>query len=92
MTENELSKIVVDICFKMHTQYGPGLFESVYEGIFDFEWRKTDIPYVRQHGIKVVHQGIDMGFGFIPDFIIDNKLIWNLNLLKRWQKFIISNY
>ena len=48
---------------------------SVYEGIFDFEWRKTEIPYIRQQGIKVIHQGIDMGFGFIPDFMIDDKLI-----------------
>lgn len=37
MTENELSKIAVDICFKIHSQYGPGLFESVYEEIFYYE-------------------------------------------------------
>jgi GxxExxY protein len=23
----------------------------------------------------VIHRGIDMGFGFIPDMVIDNKLI-----------------
>jgi hypothetical protein len=37
MTENELSKVVVNICLNIHKQYGPGLFESVYEGIFDHE-------------------------------------------------------
>ena len=82
MSENELSKIVVDICYKIHTQYGPGLFESVYEGIFDFEWKKTGVPYVRQQGIKVIHQGEDMGFGFIPDMIIDNKLILEFKSLE----------
>lgn len=75
MTENELSKMVVNICFNIHKKYGPGLFESVYEGIFDHEWMKTGIPYVRQKGIKVIHEGVDMGFGFVPDYIIDNKLI-----------------
>lgn len=75
MTENELSKIAVDICFRIHTQYGPGLFESVYEEIFDFEWKKTNILYIRQKGIKVIHEGVDMGIGFVPDMIIDNKLI-----------------
>lgn len=75
MTENELARMVVNICFNIHKQYGPGLFESVYEGIFDHEWRKTGIFYVRQSGIKVIHEGIDMGFGFVPDYIIDNKLI-----------------
>ena len=31
MHENELSKIIVNISFDIHKQYGPGLFESVYE-------------------------------------------------------------
>ena len=75
MTENELSKIAVDICFKIHSQYGPGLFESVYEEIFCYEWSKTEIEIKRQQGIKVIHEGVDMGIGFIPDVIVGNKLI-----------------
>ena len=33
-SENDLAKEVVGVCFKIHTIYGPGLFESVYEEIF----------------------------------------------------------
>jgi len=33
---------------------------------------------MRQRGIKVIHDGIDMGIGFIRDIIIDNKLILEL--------------
>lgn len=33
MSENEISKIIVDISYKIHTQLGPGLLESVYETI-----------------------------------------------------------
>lgn len=54
MTENEVSKLVVDLCFKIHKQYGPGLFESVYEEIFCYEWAKSGIPYKRQHGVPLV--------------------------------------
>jgi hypothetical protein len=35
MDENEISKIVVDICYRLHKQYGPGLFETVYEEMRD---------------------------------------------------------
>jgi hypothetical protein len=31
MNENDLSRIIVDVAFKIHTQLGPGLLESVYE-------------------------------------------------------------
>jgi len=41
MTENEIAKVVVDICFNIHKKYGPGLFESVYEEIFCYELSKA---------------------------------------------------
>lgn len=77
-TENEIAKEVVDVCFKIHTLYGPGLFESAYERIFCYEWDKKIIPYTRQCGIKVIHDGMDMGIGFIPDIVINNKVILEL--------------
>ena len=73
--ENEIAKIVVDICFGIHKMYGPGLFERVYEEIFCYEWNKITIPYTRQCGIKVIHEGRDMGIGFVPDIIIAKKII-----------------
>ncbi len=37
MTENEISKIIVDACYKIHYDLGPGLLESVYEEILFYE-------------------------------------------------------
>ena len=82
MTENEISKLVVDLCFKIHKQYGPGLFESVYEEIFCYEWNKLNLPITRQKGIKVIHDGVDMGIGFIPDLIVCDKLIIELKSIE----------
>ena len=75
MTENEIATWALDICFKIHRQYGPGLFESVYEEIFCHEWAKTGIPYKRQHGIPLVHEDIKMEVGFRADVILDDKVI-----------------
>lgn len=33
MTENDLSKVIVDTCYNIHIKLGPGLLESVYEAI-----------------------------------------------------------
>ena len=78
MSENEIAARVVDICFKIHVQYGPGLFESVYEEIFIYEWMKSKIGFERQKGIKVIHEGNDMGIGFRPDLILGEKVIVEL--------------
>ena len=82
MTENEISKLVVDLCFKIHKQYGPGLFESVYEEIFSYEWSKNEIPFTRQQGIPLVHEEIKLEAGFRADFIIDNKVIIELKSIE----------
>ena len=37
MTENEIARQVVDAAFKVHTQLGPGLLESVYEAVLAYE-------------------------------------------------------
>ena len=42
MNENEISRIVVDCCFKAHTEFGPGLLESVYEEVLSYEIIKED--------------------------------------------------
>lgn len=73
--ENELSREIVDICFKLHKQYGPGLFESVYEELFCYEWSKTGISFSRQQGIPVIHERIRLEVGFRADVIIDSRVL-----------------
>ncbi len=82
LTENEISKLVVAICFKIHKQYGPGLFESVYEEIFNYEWAKLNIPFTKQQGIPLIHEEIKMDTGFRADFIIDSKVIIELKSIE----------
>ncbi len=82
MNENEISKILVDLCFRIHKEYGPGLFESVYEEIFCYEWNKLGLLIVRQKGIKVIHDGTDMGIGFKPDIIVCDKVILELKSIE----------
>ena len=75
MCENELSKLALNICFDIHKQYGPGLFESVYEEVFCHEWEKTGILFSRQKGIPLVHESRRMNVGFRADVILDDKLL-----------------
>jgi GxxExxY protein len=75
MDENEIATRALDICFNIHRQYGPGLFESVYEEIFCYEWAKNGIPFKRQCGVPLIHEDIKMEIGFRADVILDDKVI-----------------
>ena len=48
MNENELAKIIVNSAFNLHNQYGPGLFESVYEELMFYELVKQGLNVKRQ--------------------------------------------
>ena len=37
MTENEISRVILDSAFSVHKELGPGLLESVYEGVLAYE-------------------------------------------------------
>ncbi|MBU4446634.1 GxxExxY protein [bacterium] len=53
MTENELSKLFLDIAFKIHTALGPGLLESAYENILCYELDKNNIPFEKQIDVPI---------------------------------------
>ena len=78
MRENEISKVVVDLCFKIHKQYGPGLFESVYEEIFCYELGKVELDFKRQYPVPLIHEDIKMEAGFRADVIVMDKVIVEL--------------
>ena len=41
---------------------------------------------MRQKRIKVIHEGVDMGIGFKPDLIIENKVIIELKSIERLEE------
>lgn len=75
MTENEIAKIIVDAALKVHKTLGPGLFESVYEAALHYELRKRGLGVVQQLGVPVEYEGLNLGFGFRIDLLVDNKVV-----------------
>jgi GxxExxY protein len=75
MTENELSKVIVDVAYRVHSKLGPGLLESVYEEILFYEFIKLGLLVERQRPIPVIWDNLKMEIGFRADLVIENKVI-----------------
>jgi len=78
MDENELSKIIVDSCYKIHTELGPGLLESVYEEVLCYELKINNLNFKRQVDISIKYKSIIFKIGFRADIIVENKVILEL--------------
>ncbi|MFM9946498.1 MAG: GxxExxY protein [Saprospiraceae bacterium] len=72
---NALSKPILDICFEIHSLYGPGILESFYEEVLCYELSKAGIPYEQQYGIYPTHDGIKMGLGYRIDVLVEDEII-----------------
>lgn len=77
--ENDIAKIVVDVAYNIHVQYGPGLFESVYEEIMCYELIKRLLNIKCQSPIPLVHDAIKFEAGFRADIIVENLVLIELN-------------
>src|SRR6056297_674570 len=75
MKENKLSQIIVDHCYRIHVELGPGLFESVYEEILTYELMQHGLHISRQKAIPVVWKNIKMEHDFRADIIVENKVL-----------------
>ncbi len=73
--ENDLASIIVDCCYHIHVNLGPGLLESVYEEILYSELTEIGLKVERQKQLPVVWKTKTLDLGFRTDLIVENKVI-----------------
>ncbi len=83
MTENEISAIIIDTCYHIHSELGAGLFESVYEEILYYELTNKGLKVDRQKSIPVIWKEIKMDIGFRADLIVENKVIIEIKSIEQ---------
>ncbi|MBC5834537.1 GxxExxY protein [Flavobacterium sp. F372] len=86
MSENEISRIIVDVAYKIHIKLGPGLLESVYEAIMCHELIKRGLKVERQKPIPVIWDEIFLDIGFRSDLIVEDKVIVELKSVETLSK------
>ena len=75
MNENDLSRIIVNTCYKIHVELGPGMLESVYESILYYELLNQGLIVEKQKAIPVIWKNVKMAVGFRADLVVENKVI-----------------
>ena len=78
MTENDIAKIVVDASYHIHMRLGPGLLESVYARILEYELTKRGLRVRREVPIPFRYDDIEFDEGFRADLIVEDKVLVEL--------------
>ena len=75
MTENQISKEIVDAALKVHKLLGPGLLESAYEECLTYELVKRKLFIERQKALPLVYEEVKLEAGYRIDLLVEKKVI-----------------
>jgi GxxExxY protein len=83
MTENEISRVVLDSAFAVHKELGPGLLESVYEVVLAYELEQRGLRVSRQVPVSIRYKEMKFDVAFRADLIVEDKVIVELKSVEQ---------
>lgn len=75
MNENELSHLILQCAFTVHTELGPGLLESAYEECLFYELQQNGLYVEKQKSLPLIYKEVKLEAGYRLDLIVNNKVI-----------------
>ena len=78
-----LAKDVIDSCFVVHKEMGPGLLEKVYEACLCAELKTRQIFFEKQKSFPLHFKGEKLDIDHRVDLIIENKIIVEIKAVER---------
>ncbi|MGO9314928.1 MAG: GxxExxY protein [Syntrophobacteraceae bacterium] len=75
---DEITGQVVDAAFKLHTHFGPGLLESVYELVLARELEQRGLMVERQKPVSFEFDGLRFEDAFRVDLLVEGCVVVEL--------------
>jgi GxxExxY protein len=83
LSENEISKLILDAAIAVHRELGPGLLESVYETVLTYELQQRGLRVNRQVPITIRYKDMIFDAAFRADLVVEEKLIVELKSVEQ---------
>lgn len=86
MEENDITFLVRGIVFNVYNYLGPGLLESSYEAVMEYELVKAGLFVERQVGVPMVYHNLKLDVGYRLDLLIEKKVILEIKSVETLSK------
>jgi GxxExxY protein len=73
--ENELSRIILDAAFRVHSAVGPGLLESAYEACLAYELRNEGLTVLTQVPLPLIYKEVKLDVGYRLDLLVEDLVV-----------------
>ena len=82
MEINEITRLIIDAAYKVHTALGPGLLESSYQACLAYEIRKRGLHVETEVSLPLVYEEIRLECGYRIDLLVEKQVIVELKVVE----------
>ena len=83
MTENQISRKVLDAAYRVHSELGPGLLESAYQECLFYELRQSGIIVKKEVPLPLVYEDVKLEVGYRVDLLIEEKFLVEIKSVEK---------
>ena len=83
MDTEDLARVAVDCGFHIHDDLGPGLLETVYEGILMRSLEARGLQVERQVSVSFAYGGVTYDDAFRADLLVERRLLIEVKSVER---------
>lgn len=73
--ENELSRIILDAAFRVHSALGPGLLENAYEACLAYELQSAGLKVQTQVPLPLTYREVKLEVGYRLDILVEGLVV-----------------
>jgi len=82
MEINEITRLILEAAYKVHSALGPGLLESSYQACLAYEIRKRGLFVETEIALPLVYEEIRLECGYRIDMLVESKVIIELKVVE----------
>ena len=75
MTENEISKIIIEEAIHIHKSIGPGMLESAYAHCLAYRLAKRGLKVRSEVPVPLIFEEVKLECGYRADLVIENAVV-----------------
>ena len=75
MELNDITRTIIGCAIKVHSRLGPGVLENSYEACLAHDLEKAGLKVLRQVGLPLVYEGVNLDVGYRLDLLVENEIV-----------------
>jgi GxxExxY protein len=86
MEINDITQIVLECSYKIHSKLGSGLLEKVYRECLAYELKKAGLFVEQEKPMPLIYEEVKLDCGYRIDILVEKKVVIELKVVENFAE------